>query len=215
MYEIVRGPLLWLSVIVFVGGSIYRFVWMLVMSKKEKSVYPYMDLKYSLRSLMHWIVPFANRNTRMRPLFTIISYTFHICLLVTPIFLLAHNILLQESWGFQLWTLPEPLADLMTIIVILCCIYFLIRRFVSPIVRYVTSTSDFVFVLLVLAPFLTGFLAYHQVLHYQGLLIAHILFGEIMLISIPFTRLSHMIYFAFTRAYMGSEFGAVRNARDW
>jgi hypothetical protein len=45
--------------------------------------------------------------------------------------------------------------------------------------------------------------------------IIHILSGEIMLVAIPFTRLSHMIFFAFTRGYMGSEFGAVRHAKDW
>jgi len=46
-------------------------------------------------------------------------------------------------------------------------------------------------------------------------LILHILSGEIMLMAIPFTRLSHMLFFWFTRAYMGCEFGLVRNARDW
>jgi hypothetical protein len=43
----------------------------------------------------------------------------------------------------------------------------------------------------------------------------HVLAGDIMLAAIPFTRLSHMILSPFTRAYMGSEFGAVRHARDW
>lgn len=43
----------------------------------------------------------------------------------------------------------------------------------------------------------------------------HDLSGEIMLVAIPFTRLSHMIFSVFTRAYMGSEFGGVRHARDW
>jgi nitrate reductase gamma subunit len=43
----------------------------------------------------------------------------------------------------------------------------------------------------------------------------HILAGEILIALIPFTRLSHALFVLFTRAYMGSEFGAVRNARDW
>jgi hypothetical protein len=36
-----------------------------------------------------------------------------------------------------------------------------------------------------------------------------------MLVAIPFTRLSHMLFSIFTRAYMGSEFGKVRHAQDW
>jgi hypothetical protein len=35
----------------------------------------------------------------------------------------------------------------------------------------------------------------------------HVLAGDIMLAAIPFTRLSHMLFSPFTRAYMGSEFG--------
>jgi nitrate reductase gamma subunit len=52
-------------------------------------------------------------------------------------------------------------------------------------------------------------------LTYDIMFILHILSGEILLAAIPFTRLSHMIYAPFTRAYMGSEFGGVRHARDW
>jgi nitrate reductase gamma subunit len=67
----------------------------------------------------------------------------------------------------------------------------------------------------VAAPFITGFLVYYQWFGYQTLLILHILSGEIMLVAIPFTRLSHMLFAPLTRAYMGSEFGGVRHAKDW
>ena len=78
-----------------------------------------------------------------------------------------------------------------------------------------TSASDYVILAIVAAPFVTGFFAYHQWFAYKSFMILHILAGEIMLVAIPFTRLSHMMYAPFTRAYMGSEFGAVRHARDW
>jgi nitrate reductase gamma subunit len=103
----------------------------------------------------------------------------------------------------------------MSLAVIACCIYFLIRRITSPEVRYVTSASDYVILAIVAAPFITGFLAYHQWLGYQVVLILHILSGEIMLMAIPFTRLSHMLFSPFTRVYMGSEFGGIRHAKDW
>ena len=43
----------------------------------------------------------------------------------------------------------------------------------------------------------------------------HVLSGEAVLVAIPFTRLSHALFIPFTRAYMGSEFGGVRQCRDW
>ena len=68
---------------------------------------------------------------------------------------------------------------------------------------------------IVIAPFATGFLAYYQWFGYKIFVIIHILSGEIMLVTIPFSRLSHMITAPLTRAYMGSEFGGVRHAQDW
>ncbi|MDY6856848.1 MAG: nitrate reductase [Thermodesulfobacteriota bacterium] len=215
MYEFVSGPLVWISFIIFIGGSIYRLVSMFKLADKEKVIFPYMSLKYSLRSLIHWIIPFASTNMRRRPYMTVITFAFHTCLILTPIFLLSHNLLWYQSWKISWWTLSERTADIMTIIVIFAAVFFLIRRLLLPEVRFVTFVSDYALLIVAVAPFITGFLAYHQWLPYKTMLILHIISGEIMLIAIPFTRLSHMLYFVFTRAYMGSEFGAVRNSKDW
>jgi nitrate reductase gamma subunit len=120
-----------------------------------------------------------------------------------------------ESWKIQWCSLPECAADVMSVLVVLACVFFLVRRIVAPEVQNVTFLSDYVLLAVVMLPFLTGFLAYHQIGPYRLTLIHHILAGEILLVAIPFTRLSHMFFFFFTRAYMGSEFGNVRNARDW
>jgi len=215
LYDFARGPLVWISFIVLALGSLYKLGRMLVLAKKDKVVYPYMHWKFSLRSLAHWLVPFANRSTRIQPAITIAAFAFHICLLVTPVLLMAHNVLLYESWGVRLPALPASLADAMTLIVILAALFFLARRLFVPAVSYVTLTSDWVVLLIAVAPFVTGFIATQGWLHYETMLLMHIFSGALWLMAIPFTRLSHMLYFAFTRSYMGCEFGAVRNARDW
>jgi nitrate reductase gamma subunit len=203
LYNFVSGPLVWLAFIIFIGG------W------KEKFIYSYMSWKYSLRSILRWSTPFATENMRRHPAMTIVAYVFHICLILTPIFLLAHVTLVDESWNLSWWTLPDTLAAIMTLMVIAACVFFLVRRLVNPEVQYVTSASDYILLVIVAAPFITGFLVYFQWFGYQTLLILHILSGEVMLVAIPFTRLSHMLFAPLTRAYMGSEFGGVRHARDW
>lgn len=216
IYNFVSGPLAWLAFTVFVAGSLYRLVYMIVLvHRKEKFIYTYMSWKYSLRSILHWMTPFATENWRRHPVLTIVTFTFHICLFLTPIFLLAHVVLWSEAWSASWWTLPEGLVQVMTVIVIGGCVFFLVRRLVTPEVRYVTSASDYVILIIVALPFITGFLAYFQWFEYQFFIILHILSGELMLVAIPFTRLSHMLFSPFTRAYMGSEFGGVRHARDW
>lgn len=216
IYQFVSGPLAWFAFIVFIGGCLYRLVSLLVLvHRKEPFIYSYMSWKYSLRSILRWSTPFATENMRRHPGMTIVTFAFHICLLITPIFLLAHIILIEEAWNLSWWSLPDGLADAMTLIVITGCIFFLVRRLTNPEVQYVTSASDFVLLAIIAAPFVTGFLAYYQWFGYKFFVIIHILAGEIMLVAIPFTRLSHMITAPLTRAYMGSEFGGVRHARDW
>ncbi len=216
LYNFVTGPLAWAAFIVFIAGSLYRLINMLyLVNKKEKFIYTYMSFKYSFRSIFHWIIPFATVNWKRHPVLTIVTFAFHICLIITPVFLLSHAILWDESWNISLWSLSDGVADIMALVVVGSCIFFLVRRIVSPEVQYVTSASDYAILAIVAAPFITGFIAYHQWVNYQFFMILHIISGEIMLVAIPFTRLSHMLFSPFTRAYMGSEFGGVRNAKDW
>lgn len=216
IYNIVSGPLVWVAFIIFIGGSIYRLVSMaLLAKKKDPMVYAYMSPKFALRSIFHWIIPFASVNSRKNPIMTIVTFLFHIGLIFVPIFLFAHIILFKESWNISWWFLPDGAADFMTLIVIAGCIFFAVRRITQPEVNFLTSPSDFVILSIIAAPFVTGFWTYHQWAGHQWMAVLHILSGEIMLAVIPFTRLSHMLFFPFTRGYMGSEFGAVRHVKDW
>lgn len=215
MYNLVSGPLVWIAFIVFLGGLAYQFFSMVKQAKKDKVIYPYMSLKYGLRSLVHWLVPFATKNMRARYETTMVTFAFHICLFLIPIFLTAHMVMFAFAWGPKWGTLSEGAADWLTILVILAAIFFLVRRWMLPEVRFVTSASDYVLLAVVAAPFVTGFIAHRQWFDYETMVIIHAISGAVMLMAIPFTRLSHMLFFPFTRAYMGSEFGAVRHAKDW
>jgi len=216
IYNFVSGPLVWLAFIIFIGGSIYR-IWSLIslVNKKEKYIYTFMSLKYSLRSIMHWITPFATVNWRKRPVMTIITFVFHAGLVIMPLFVSAHVIMFHNAWGFSWASLPESFTDAVTLLVIIACVIFLLRRLVLREVKFLTDASDYGILLMAAAPFITGFMAYHNIWNYHFWVIIHMLSGQIMLVAIPFTRLSHMLYAVFTRAYIGSEFGKVRHAKDW
>jgi nitrate reductase gamma subunit len=215
MYEFARGPLVWIAFAILLVGSVYRVVSVAKMAKKDKVVWPYMSWKFGLRSIVHWLIPYGSANMRMRPVFTLVSFLFHACLLLTPLLTAAHVFLWRESWGLSWWTLPDTLSKAMVIIVLFGGLVFVVRRIANPTVRFVTSVSDYILVVLVLAPFATGLMAYYQMFDYQTIVIIHMWTGAIWLAMIPFTRIAHMLFFPLTRAYMGSEFGLVRSSRDW
>jgi nitrate reductase gamma subunit len=215
MFEFVSGPLVWIAFFGLVGGLAYRLITMAALARRERVVYPTLDFRYGARSLLHWLIPFAGRKTRLHPLYTVISFAFHICLVVTPFFITGHVMLFEQAWGFGWWTLPDAIGDWMTLVVVFACLFFVARRLLRAEVRNVSDSSDFLLALVVMLPFATGFLAHHQWLPYEAMVIVHGVSGVVALLLIPWTRLVHLVWFTFTRAFMGSEFGAVRHARDW
>jgi len=215
-YEFVTGPLAWAAWGIFLLGSAWRLFSMYQLAKqKDAPSLAFMSWRYSLRSIINWLIPFNALGWKKNPAMTVATFAFHICLLAAPIFLVAHVMLWDQFFGVSYVTIPDNVADIMTLVVIGACLFFAGRRITQPEVRYITTPQDWVALVIVLAPFLTGFLAYHQLLDYDLMIILHVVAGEIMLAAIPFTRLSHMVFAVFTRAYMGSEFGGVRHARDW
>jgi nitrate reductase gamma subunit len=216
MYAFLAGPALWATLIIFFGGLIFRIARLYHLSrKKDRIIYNHASVNWGVKSILHWLLPWGSASMRQQPVFTFVAFVFHITLLSVPIFLDAHNILWEESWGMGLWSLPDALADMMTVIVLLSIIFLVIRRIVRSEVRILTETWDYVLLGLTALPFLTGFLAYHQFGPYELMMILHLLTAEIILILIPFTKLAHMILFFFTRAFIGFEMGGRRGARSW
>ena len=216
LYRWATGPLLWATFIIFIGGSLFRLALLVRMvHRKERFIYSYMSLRYGLRSILHWLTPFGTATWCLHPWLTVVTFAFHLCLIVTPVFLLAHIVLVDEAWNVSWRALPDGLAVGMSVVVIAGGAFFLIRRRVVPEVAYVTSASDYLILLITVAPFATGLIAYFQWFDVRLFTLLHVLTGEAMLVAIPFTRIGHMLYAPLTRAYMGSEFGGVRHARDW
>ena len=212
----IMGPMVWISFLIFFFGVIFRFFKLIkLINEKEIFIYTYLSLKYSFRSIFAWLTPFLPVSTRKSPVFYSISYVFHLLLFLVPVFLLSHVTLLEESMQWSWISFNDSVADILTLIIIFSLIFFMIRRVVIPEVKFLTGLSDFIFILIVALPFVTGFLAFHQFFAYKWMVIIHVISGEMMLILIPFTRFFHMFMAPLTRAYTGSEFGNVRHAKDW
>ena len=215
MYAFVTGPLAWITFLVFSFGLIWRFIWYArglnwQADRVAYTEYAVYGVKGALRSIIAWLIPFGTHSWRFYPIFTVLVFVFHIGLLITPLFLLGHNLLLEERWGFSLPAIPEALADILTVAMMVAGVFILLRRIALSQVRILTTPYDLLVLVIAIAPFFTGFLAHQQVGNYNFWLIAHILSGEIMLMAIPFTKLSHFLLFFLSRAQLGMDFGIKR-----
>jgi nitrate reductase gamma subunit len=100
----------------------------------------------------------------------------------------------------------------MTLIFLAIALFFLLRRIFSADIRLISGCADYFLLIITALPFLTGYFLTHGTLDSVGFLgdnmtLIHMLSGELMLILIPFTKLSHFILFFFSRGASGVEFG--------
>ena len=216
MYHFLTGPGFWMSVAICLIGLIARGVmyikglnWQL--DRVAYTAHPKAGLKGAARSILFWILPFGTRSWRAQPFTALLIYTFHIGVLCIPIFLAAHQMILTEKTGVSIFiTLNQKSADILSWGVVVSAVFLTLRRMALPEVRILTTKHDVGVLLLSVAPFITGLICRYEWGSESFWLPVHIISGELLLIAIPFTKLSHILLFFLSRAQLGMDFGIKR-----
>ncbi|CAM2060977.1 Nitrate reductase [Desulfovibrionales bacterium] len=211
-YAFIEGPLCWLAFLVCGVGCTTRIILFLATARRQDKVFnQYFCWYYALASIFSWLLPF-NRSVAKTPGFSIAAYCFHICLIL-PLFAYQHVLLLKMSClAFSYPSLPAELVEWLTLLFLAITIYLLLRRIFSPNIKLLTTLADYLLLIATALPFVTGYLAAHGNLGREGVVMSnmqliHMLSGELILILIPFTKLSHFVLFFLSRAATGVEFG--------
>jgi len=226
LYDFLRGPGFVISILIFLTGYIYRVSSLIRATRKILSSSTVTEnnqirtgIHFNGNLLDKFFITFKGkiRNSIFgtNPVMGIISLIFHILLFITPLFLSAHNIIADLTSGFSLFTLPEHLTDIFTIMLIAAGGFFLTRRIFIPHVRIISTFRDYFLILFVSAPFVTGFLAYHHLFNYRTVIYMHMIIGEIAIMVIPFTGLIHMPFVIFSRFFIDSEYSIIHGNRRW
>ena len=215
----IRGPFVWGAFIVCGLGIVLRCARLMRMTRKRSVPQPVFEIPPGpvgfIGQIRRWRIFLRISVLGTAPCMTVISFIFHACVIAMPVFVMAHNVLLDAAFGFSSVSLPEAATDAMTVAVLFCGIFFLLRRIWVRRVRVISTPSDFILLAVAVGPFLTGFLAYHHLLDYQMMVTLHILSAEILLIMIPFSRFSHMIFFFISRLLIVGEHSRKSARRVW
>ena len=215
MYEFLTGFMFWLSLGVCLAGMVIRTIlyfrglaWNL--DRVAYKAYPKEGFSGALRSIYKWLLPFGTHCWRKQPFMTVIFFSFHIGAVGVPLFLTAHNLFLEKKTGFSLFTISNGVADFLTWLVVISAVLMVLRRIALPEVRILTTGYDYLIIAISVAPFVTGLMARYEVGNYMFWLMAHIISGEILLLAIPFTKLSHVFLFFASRDQLGMDYGIKR-----
>ncbi|MEJ2078071.1 MAG: hypothetical protein P8020_00185 [Acidobacteriota bacterium] len=167
---------------------------------------PNLPLGRVLKLTLRYLFPVAGLS--QRPAFSLTSIVFHVTALPVPLFLAGHLVLWQRGLGVSWPALPAGWSDGLTLAAIATGLLLVTLRLAAPMTRAISRASDYLIPLAVLLPFVSGFLVSHQEINplpYQTTFLIHILSGDLLLLLIPLSKLSHVALFP--QARMVSELG--------
>jgi nitrate reductase gamma subunit len=184
-----------LRVIALNTFSIVSVLW-----KSKKNGRP-MAWKPVINTTLQWMFP-VKKGVELRAFFSITSMLFHVCIIVTPIFLAAHIMLWERGLGISWPAIGNSLADYLTLIGIATGIVLFVDRLSARASRALSRPQDFILPILIIAPLASGYLAMHPGINpfgYNGTMFVHVMSGNLIFLLIPFSKMSHMALFPATQ----------------
>lgn len=177
---------------------------------------PHMNagMKGGLNSIFRWLIPFGTHGWRAQPFASLGFFLLHFGAVLVPLFLIAHTEILRNAIGLRLPQLPGMLADILTVAAIVGLLCLVLRRLALPQVRILTDWHDWLILILVIVPFVSGFVARMEMGNYSFWLTVHLIFGNLFLVLAPFTKLSHIALFFGSRWQLGADFAIKRGDRN-
>ncbi len=197
LIDFAKGPLFRLSFALLVLGLIRIFYLDIRGAYKayKKTDDRKMPWKLIISRTWEWLFPLKRLKGNFR-FYSVFSIIFHIGLIIVPIFLFAHINLWESSIGLSWPALPYSWALWLTISTIVFGIALLISRLSTANMRALSRGQDYLWLLLLLIPFVTGFICANLSInpsYYQFFMLMHILSGDLIFILIPFTKIAHCV----------------------
>ena len=195
--EFGRGPLFRLCFALMVLGLVRILVLTLmgVYDAFRRSPDKIINWKEVRQQTLGWLFP-LDRLLRLRPIYSLVSFVFHVGLIVTPLFLAAHVLLWRNAVGFGWPAVPQVWANWLTRLAIIAGVGLFLGRVLHAAARQLSRAQDLLWPLLLLFPFLTGYIASNAAIGpktYQELMLIHIYAGDLIMLLIPFTKIAHCV----------------------
>ena len=203
LLEFARGPLFVATLSFMVLGLLRRFVshlWQFRASLRRLA-HRNIDVGANVRDSLLWLVP-VRHLYRNRPLISLTSFVFHLGILIVPLFLVGHIDQWRSGVGLAWRGIAPGLADALTLLTIAGAVVLLGFRIFDAAGRALSRAGDYLLLVAVLVPFVSGFAAMHPAWNparYDTMMLVHVLSAELLFVLLPTTKLSHSVLFLFAR----------------
>jgi nitrate reductase gamma subunit len=209
LLDFASGPGMQWALWIFVFGIVWRLIGAVFLLSRKDLTKPreYNSVAAGLGAILSRSTPAHAFEKKIRfQHFT--GYLWHFALFVSVLFFAPHILFFKSVLGFGWPHLPNTIILVTAIVATAVLIALLIRRATHPVQRFISTVDDYISIVVVLVPLVTGILAFaHFGARYETLLAIHLLSVEVMLIWFPFSKLMHAIMTMPARYQAGTAFG--------
>ncbi|MGB4705315.1 MAG: hypothetical protein WBI18_09635 [Candidatus Saccharicenans sp.] len=215
--EILRfahGPLLHISMIIFVAGMSYRLFRVILLgwerdrAPNKGSKFKGVIINYLKGLIILPFIPWVSRTFRRNELTFIAGGLFHLSLFIVLTFDAAHILVWKSLFGVSWKSLPTPMMAFFSSVGIISLIILLINRLTHPVLKLITRAPVWINWVVVFLPMITGFLmARHLWFKYEVIFSLHLISVSLLLIWIPLGRISHFLFYFFSKTIHGAQAG--------
>lgn len=129
-----------------------------------------------------------------RPFEAFVESIFHLAVIIVPLFVAAHVIQWHKGAGFAWWEMPQPLADNLTLLVIVMAPLLAGLR----LWRHAEHgrTQAFLRPMFVMIPFVTGYICVNGSVSptaYYTTMFFHVWIGNLLMLAIGFSSLADLV----------------------
>ncbi len=160
--------------------------------RSPDKIVPWTDLT---KKTLSWMIPFG-AIWRKRPIYSSVSILFHIGLISVPLLLSAHALLWKGSVGFAWPSMPQEAANWLTVLMIVTALGLFAGRVFHRGSRSLSRKQDYMWPLLLLVPFTTGYVCSNAVIDpemYERMMLLHVCSANLIMLLMPFTKIAHCI----------------------
>jgi nitrate reductase gamma subunit len=200
--DFAKGPLFALTFLIMVLGLIRLVIIQIysIASGKGRKIRN-APWKKIAKDTLGWVVPVRHLIPGTK-IFSTVSFLCHIGIILVPLFLADHIAMWEGLLTFNLPQIGYGLADFLTLFTIACLIVLFAFRVFSSRLRSMSKKMDYILLINILIPFVSGYMAMHPNLNpfsWNAVMLIHILSAELLFVLIPFTKLAHVVLFIFDR----------------
>ena len=214
LLDFARGTAIQVALYVFIAGSLWRVLGILLLQRKPDLSEPRNDAGVGAALGTIWSRSFTAAPFKKSTVYAkTLAYAMHIGLFIVVFLFVPHILFFKGLLGISWPGLPNNVIFFVGVVTLAVGLALLIRRLTHPVLKLISNFDDYFSWFVTLAPVVTGLIMPIRFgVRYETLLAIHLLSVCLLLIWLPFGKLAHTYLVFLARGTTGTIF-ARRGAR--